>query len=451
MKNPPSCVFRVPGCRHGLAGLSLFALVAAPAAFGSAIYQDGASARSKALGGNATAAADAPLDALASNPAALSEVRGPTLEVGIDTGFVHGEFSNSANRGNEMNDAGVMGHGAISYPFGPVTLGLGIIPTATLRADWRFRDAPGGLDGLTSYGFRTHKSEISVLRFALGGSYRITQTFSAGASVGLLYNRNRLEAPYTLQTQPALAGAKVLLDLETEGWGADAQFGFLWKPLETLKLGVSYTLQSRVKSEGRAFAEARTQLKNLGVEGVDSSATFDAEVTNTFPQILSAGAAWQATPKLGLFAQIDWINWAGSFDTLEVRLRKVDNPLYYSLLGDKNNLDDDVPLDWHDQWVFRFGAEYALDEHWTLRAGYRYSPNPVPSTTLTPTTAAVNEHEITVGIGYKSGPVSVDLAYQWLPKASEHTSHTKLLNSEYVNSDVDVEIHWLSLTTTVEF
>ena len=135
--------------------------------------------------------------------------------------------------------------------------------------------------------------------------------------------------------------------------------------------------------------------------GVDATAEFDAEVTNKFPQIVSAAAAWQATEKLTLIGQVDWINWADAFDTLDVRLAHVDNDLYRTLLAGQSNLDDDVPLDWDDQWVFRFGAEYALGDHWTLRAGYRYARNPVPASTLTPLTAVIAEHVITAGLGYR--------------------------------------------------
>ena len=43
-------------------------------------------------------------------------------------------------------------------------------------------------------------------------------SFSIGAGVGLLYNRSRLDAPYIIQTQPQLAGAKTLLDMEREDY-----------------------------------------------------------------------------------------------------------------------------------------------------------------------------------------------------------------------------------------
>lgn len=417
----------------------------------SGIYQDGAGARSKALGGATAAGAKGPLDALATNPAALSVIRRPALELGLDAGRVGGEFSNRANDSAGLGDAGVKPHGALAYPLGPVTLALGFIPDVAVRSDWEYRDAPGGLGGATSYGTRTHRSEIQVLRFAFGASYAITPALSVGAGLGLLYNRNKLEAPYIIQAQPQLRGAKVLLDLDTEGWGANAQFGVAWKPVEALQIGLSYTLQSRIRAEGRGSADAGRQLADLGVKGVDATTEFDAEVTNTFPQIASIGAAWQATRGLMLVSQIDWVHWQDAFSTLDVRLRGTDSDLYRTLLAGSRDLEDEVPLRWRDQWVFRAGAEYAASGQWTLRVGYRYARNPVPAATLTPLTAAIGEHLVSAGIGFRSGRFTADLAWQWELPAEERVGRSDLLSGEYSDSEIRVSTHFLSLTTRWEF
>jgi long-chain fatty acid transport protein len=450
MPNPPRV--RIAPLRHNATLFAILGSFLLPvSASASGIFQDGASARSKALGGIGAAGMDGATDALAGNPAALSHLRSPTFQLGLDAGWVDGEFRDRFGRSSDFQEHAILPHGALSYPAGPFTFGLGVTTEAALRADWRYEDLPGGLGGSTSHGVRTHKSELALIRFALGGSYAVSPEFSFGASVGLLYNRNRLEAPYTIQTQPQITGAKTLLDLETEGWGWNAQFGALWRPLPTLELGLSYTLRTRIRSEGRAFIDARRQLTDLGFLDVDTDSTFDAEATNKFPQILSAALAWQATPRLSFLAQVDWINWSDAFDTLDVRLRHADSQFYPTLVDGKSNLDDDIPLDWRDQWVFRAGAEYALGDQWKLRAGYRYAENPVPSETLTPLNAAVNEHMLSVGIGYSTGRTSVDLAWQWHIPNEEHIARSRLLNGEYTGSAVQASIHWITLTTTIEF
>jgi hypothetical protein len=40
-----------------------------------------------------------------------------------------------------------------------------------------------------------------------------------GVTLGVVYNRNDLHAPYIFQQQSSLAGLKVLLNLTTRGYG----------------------------------------------------------------------------------------------------------------------------------------------------------------------------------------------------------------------------------------
>ncbi|MES2569202.1 MAG: outer membrane protein transport protein [Verrucomicrobiota bacterium] len=416
---------------------------------GAGIFLDGPGARAMALGGNATAAASGPLDALGANPGALSEIRGFQLDLAGTAALARGEFSNRANDRSRMNSTGALPQGAFGAAFGPVAFGLGVTTEAALRANWRFRDAPGGLDGNTSYGLRRHDSEILLIRTAFGASYRITSQLTIGASVGLLFNQNTLQAPYTFQTQPTLRSAKTLLDLQTEGYGWNAQFGLLWKPLETLRLGLSYTTESRVVSEGRAEADTSVQLRNIGLGSARSKTAFDAEVTNHFPRIISGGVAWQPIPNLALHGQLDWINWADSFDTLEVRLRRSNNRDLNALIG-ANQIDEDIPLNWRDQFVARFGIEYLPDPHWTVRAGYSYGRNPVPDQTLTPLTAAIMEHAVSAGVGYRWKQAGIDLAWQWnLPATG--SVETSGLSPEYHRSGTRISVHWIGVTTSFFF
>ena len=146
-----------------------------------------------------------------------------------------------------------------------------------------------------------------------------------------------------------------------------------------------------------------------------------------------------------------WIDWSSSFDTLEVRLKDTNNELYRALLAGGKDLNDDVPLDWKDQWVPRIGVEYKLDDHFAVRAGYRYSRSPVPSETLTPLTAAISEHLVSAGVGYKTGRFSADLAYQWHIPNTQHVGESRLLSGEYNDSDIKVSIHTVGVTLGMEF
>ena len=63
-----------------------------------------------------------------------------------------------------------------------------------------------------------------------------------------------------------------------------------------------------------------------------------------------------------------------------------------------------------DQGVFGLGVESPMGEHFTFRGGYSYATNAVPSSTLTPMTAAILQHTLGTGFGYSKGRYNLDLA-----------------------------------------
>ena len=442
------------GCVYSSITCAFLAILSAglvcPHATAAGLFRDGASASSMAMGGTTTANAEGPSDALLSNPATLSLIPEPTLDLTAGGGFVHGDFSNRSNNDNILNDAGAFGSGAFVFPVGPVRLAIGINPDMALRARWRYSDTPGGLGGTTTYGVQPQESEIMLLRSSFGASWQVIPTLSLGASVGLLYNQNELNATYIFQTQPVLRSAKTMLDLNTSGLGFDIQGGVLWKPIPVLSFGASYTTRSRIATDGSASGNVNAQFASLGLKGVQTTFDYDATVVNVFPQQVSTGVAWQTTPKLLLSGQMDWINWSNAFDTLAVRLRNGNNPVLNELLHSKS-LNDNVPLGWNDQFVWRFGVEYAIDSHWVVRGGYAFALNPVPPDTLTPMTAAITENTLTAGVGYHTGKLKIDLAYQWALPNTVHVSQSALQSGEYSNSSVRVTEQWVGLTTTVAF
>ncbi len=419
----------------------------APAA---GLYQDGAGARAMGMAGTGTAVAADPLDALFDNPAALGQIDHLTAQLGVQAGVVQGRFHNRANDDSFMTDAGVIGQAAISLPLGPVHLALGVNPDIAARVDWRYRDAPGGADGQTSYGVRPEDSEIVLLRTALGASFQLHRTLSVGANVGLLYNQNILRAPYVFQSQPALRAVKTLLDLETDGFGWNGQGGLRWQPIDPLTFSVSYTSRSRIETNGRATGNARSQLVNIGRSAARPDFAYDAEVTNIFPQQLSAGLAWSITPRLILSAQFDWIDWSDAFEKLPVHLSHGNNADFNTFVG-SSRLTDVVPLRWSDQYVGRLGAEQKLGDRWTVRAGYAYGNNPVPDNTLTPLTAAITEHLLTAGVGYHVGHVTIDAAYQWQVPATSRITRSRLADGEYDASVVSVNVQQINLTVGYSF
>ena len=402
------------------------------------------------MGGAAVAVADDPLGALFDNPAALGDLKGWTAQAGADGAFAQGSFHNRANGNATLNEGGAIGEFALAVPLGPVRFALGINPDIAADVRWHYRDAPGGADGATSYGYRRNEASIVLLRSAFGAGWQVLPSLSVGGNVGLLYNRNTLHTPYVFQTQPTLRTDKTLLDLETDGLGWNLQGGLRWRPIPALSLNVAYTSSTRVETDGNASGNANVQLRNLGLGAARPTFDYDAQVTNHFPQQVSAGVAWTGFPRWTLGAQLDWIDWSDAFDTLPVRLTHGNNAAFNQVVG-SSRLSDDTPLRWRDQYVGRFGVERTFGDHWSVRAGYAYGNNPVPPGTLTPLTASITEHLLTVGAGYRAGRYRLDAAVQWHLPATGRVHQSDLAAGEYSNSVTEITTESINLTAAIDF
>lgn len=440
------------------AGVLFFALSESSA---QGIYRHGSGARSQGMAAADAAFAVDPLSAMRANPAGLGEANGPAASVSFLAGSLDGEFTNAANpNGGPLSDSiRIGGESAVAVPIPntPIALGLSIIPEAAPQAHWRYNDTdpdgPGG--SLVAYPDDRHISEILVLRSALGVSWKISETISVGASLGLIYNDNRLTAPYIFQTQPALAGLKTLLDLRTDGFGYDGALGLIWKATDELRFGLSYRTPATVHSSGKARGDATAQAQ----EAFDPAPPFpagagafvyDAEVVNHLPQSATAGASYDLSDRWRVAAQVEWIDWSEAFDRLEVNLANGNNATINGLVGSPN-MQDNIPLRWRDQFVFRAGVEFDATKEIQLRAGYAFGRSPVPDATLLPVVAAITEHTLAAGIGWTRGKYSLGLAYQYSLPAEQSVGTSSLRSGEYSDSKVEVSAQALTLTAGVRF
>jgi long-subunit fatty acid transport protein len=114
-------------------------------------------------------------------------------------------------------------------------------------------------------------------------------------------------------------------------------------------------------------------------------------------------------------------------------------------------LQDGVPLQWKDQYSFHVGAERLLTERASLRFGYAHSNDPVPSSTLTPLTAAIISNQISTGLIYHLDGSKFEFAYSYDPTAQAQVQQSALFSGEYNNSTVRVGTQALTLNYSLRF
>jgi long-subunit fatty acid transport protein len=413
------------------------------------VYGAAPSARSVALGGLFAGSNSGPTDSLAANPAALTSIDSPLLEVSAMGVFAHGAYQNSTPYlGSLDGSAGLAGSAAFASRVGTsrISLGIGIFPVSLLSDKWRYTD-PVGAAG-ASYGMRTNKSAFVALQPTIGAGIQVTKRLALGASFGVLYNANTLETPYIFQNN-ALSGLKTLLNLHTNGVGLNGTIGALFSATKTLELGLAYKTGTTVHTTGTANGNAAVQFAALGLP-FQPAFHYAAAVDNIFPQSVSANVAWQARRRVRTHLQADWINWHDAFVNLPVHLTGGTNPDINALLN-SSSLNDSIPLHWRNQLAWRAGVEASIAENTTLLGGYSYTNSPVPAGTLTPMTADIMRNALSTGISYHLSRYRFELAYQANLPSSAEVNKSQLLAGEYDHTKTSLWLQTVVLTTGVRF
>jgi len=417
---------------------------------GSATLGNGLSAAAISRGGTNSTETTDPLDAVEGNPAGLGTISNPSLDLSAVALYVDGTFTNAANPDARTRGvAGALPYGAFATPLrhSAWVFAAAVTPEILMRANWHYNDTPGTA-GVT-YGYQTQETQIIAVRSSLSLARAIGRRWSAGASLGLVYNENNLHAPYIFQQQPELQGLKVLLALTTRGYGWNGSAGVQFRPTSRIRTGLAWKSGTTLRTQGDANGSASALFAALGISS-DPTYHYHAQVENHLPQAFDAGISVQTAHHITLALQTDFTAWGQAFQQLPVTLTGGTNATVNSVVG-STTVQDAVPLHWNNQAAIHLGAEIPIRERRAIRAGFSHASNPVPASTLTPLTAAIMQNTIGAGTGYSRGRFGMDAAYQAQLPATESVGTSSLQAGEYDNSRVRVATQSLTLTTRLRF
>ena len=216
--------------------------------------------------------------------------------------------------------------------------------------------------------------------------------------------------------------------------------GFDYSLSESLRFNVAYTMQSNFTAKG----ELDGNLAQLGL-GFQEDFNYDVRVSTALPASLSAGLIWQTSSRLQLAAQLDWIGWEESFDTLPISLSNGSNADLNGFLGE-DRIRDTAPLDWQDQRIWHLGGNYLLSNQWQLRAGIERANVPVPRSTVTSMTAAILNQAYSIGAGIPFRSSWIDVAYRYSTSDDYRVGSSALLGGEYTNTKQSLSLHTLTVS-----
>jgi len=255
----------------------------------------------------------------------------------------------------------------------------------------------GGVPGV---GLASSEAGVELVQMQILPSiaYKVSEQHSIGATLVMAASFFRAEGLQAFQTgDGGLGFAAGQGNLTNKNWdhsvGAGYRIGWFGKFMdERLRFGVNYS--------SRVWMDRFKQYENLFAEQGD----FD------IPESYAVGIAFDFTPKITTTFDIQQINWSD--------VKSIGNP--GPLASDPNNFfplcqpprntnecllgaDDGLGFGWEDQTVYKIGANWDIDETWSVRAGWNYGKSPIrPSQVLFNILApATPEHHLTFGVGYE--------------------------------------------------
>jgi long-chain fatty acid transport protein len=402
----------------------LMALAPARAqAAGFALFEQGA--RGLGFAGAYTAQASDP-SAIFHNPAGLAFLRGTQVYVGGTLVRPTSEFRGAApfpgSSVTEEGNAGIAVPPAayISHTLGERwAVGLGVNVPFGLTSSWEDPDRYTGR-------YISTRAELRGFSINPTLAWRAGERFALGAGLDLrlssvkLFRRVPVVNPFT---QRVFDAAEVTLSSDT-ATGVGFNAGLLAKLTDGLSFGASYRHKVAIDYEGTADfllrSSGNAQL-DARVRQVLPEGAVPVTTSIEFPAFASVGVAYRWT-RWVVEADVNWYGWS-SFDRLPLTLEG------------RPDLSEEILEEYDDSFQYRLGLERTLGDRWAVRAGYFFDESPSPPESVSPLLPDADRHGIALGLGFKSGSVTVD-AGSWFilsPERSTEGVNRDQYNGTYRN------------------
>jgi long-chain fatty acid transport protein len=361
-------------------------------------------AKAMGMGFAFTAQADDP-SAIYFNPAGLTQLKGSNVMVGVTYVRLNGgEFTGTtpvdnvfANKSETQKSLDLFIPSAYytkTTSDGHIAYGVGIFAPFGLGQEYENKSTSIFRNQITKIDLQTVVVNPTI-------AFKVNEFLSIGLGIDWMYGKATLkQTPWNPALIPAGQNGNAF-DLELEGdgdaWGYN--FGFLLKPTENLKIGANYRSPFTLKiKEG----DVTVSSVNAGAPGFAAANGTQGSATIAMPATFALGASY-TMGKLTLNADADWTFWS-SYSSLPIDFTS-------PALRDSN-----AAKNWEDVCAVRLGVEYRVTAPLALRAGFVYDPTPAPASTMGPELPDADKMDYMVGVGYKIGAWTIDVAGMYVDK-----------------------------------
>lgn len=228
-------------------------------------------------------------------------------------------------------------------------------------------------------------------------AYRLFPNLSIAA--GISYMMARIEAESRIN-QSAVGSQDGTLEMTAQGGGWGYNLGIFFTPSSQWSFGIAYRSSIKIDYDGKVV------LSNIApaLQPLFGGSRFRSGISSkcTFPDQLGLGIAYRPLEKWTISVEAERYGWS-SFRESEIEVERKVSAAGFA--------DRKTRLDWKDTVAFKIGAEYKYNGALSLRGGYAYFPSYVPDHTLEPSNPDSDQHNISVGLGYRFGSCLFDFSY----------------------------------------
>jgi long-chain fatty acid transport protein len=353
--------------------------------YGNGMNLNGVGSKAIAMGGAFVGLAD-DYSAVFWNPAGLTQMKDPNLALYGTFIFPKGSYKFNLLGIDAKTENKVYPSGALGY-FKPlsekVVVGiLGYVPSA-IGAKWNGEDLKL-LAGGVNYMW---ESKLGMFTLSPVVAFKLSDTFSLGATVNLSYGLLQLKRPALGQYEEDL-----------NGMAFGATIGALFKPSDKFSIGLTFKTPMKVKIKGDA------SMSGAGLLGLPGTSELEREAD--WPMWIGAGIAFKPIEPLTITADVQYTNWK----KMDMIAADFSDPGWALVFGQAT----DLVLRWDDATQIRFGAQFQASEALAIRAGFYIDPGPGPEATQNILLPGFDYNVVTFGLGYNTGKVNIDLCFEYV-------------------------------------
>lgn len=347
------------------------------------------------------------------NPAGLSFLENKfNASIGGNYLSSHTKFQNvDKNLAYESKNAGTPFSAYFSYRINNwLTAALGVYSPYGSTVEW---------DKNWSGSHLVNKISLQAIFIQPTIAIKISDYFSIGG--GPIYATGGVEFDKNLFNGNGVTdenGNRPNVLIEDSGIGAwGYNVGFMLNPTDKLRLGFNYRSEINMKAErGEATFSNIPEFMVIGGLGYQNGTTaFNAALP--LPAEASVGISYQITDKFLVAFDYNRTFWR-AYDALTVEFPDMPGaPI-------NTNNPNVNPRNYKDVNAYRLGAQYQVNDTWTVRGGWYYDESPVQKGYFAPETPRNDSYAFTGGLSYNvNSKLAVDVSFLYLVFSEVNASY----------------------------